>query len=238
MRPETMIVLAGGLGRRLRPAVPDLPKVLAPVSGRPFLAWLLEALAREGVGRCVFSLGHRAEQVTDYLTGHEAERPPGLKIEWAVEPRPLGTGGGVRFAAKSLGLSGPVLIVNGDTFFCGGVAEMVAARESHSHEIALARVTEAARYGWVEVDPNGRVAGFSDKARSGPGWVYAGLCRLPVETLDEPGTEEFSLEKDLLTPLAADGRLYARHLDSEFIDIGVPSDYKRFCDLAVTGFAK
>ena len=61
MRPETMIVLAGGLGTRLRFAVPDLPKVLAPVSGRPFLAWLLEALAREGVGRCVLSLGHRAE---------------------------------------------------------------------------------------------------------------------------------------------------------------------------------
>ena len=176
--------------------------------------------------------------MTDYLTGHEAERPPGLKIEWAVEPRPLGTGGGVRFAARSLGLSGPVLIANGDTFFCGGVAEMVAARDIHSHEIALARVAEAARYGWVEVDPERRVSGFSDKFRSGPGWVYAGLCRLPVETLYEPGTEAFSLEKDLLTPLAADGRLYARNLDSEFIDIGVPSDYKRFCDLAATGFGK
>ena len=235
---HTIIVLAGGRGTRLRSVVPDLPKVLAPAAGRPFLAWLLEALACEGVRRCVLSLGHHAEHVTDYFTETRAAWPAGLTIEWVVEPQPLGTGGGARFAAQSLGLSGEVLIVNGDTFLPGGVKEMSAAPENCESEIALVQVADAARYGCVEMDDHGRVAVFLEKGRGGPGWIYAGLCRLPVAALDEPKSETFSLETDLLAPLAADGRLYARHLDSEFIDIGVPSDYKRFCDLAVSGFAK
>ena len=105
------VVLAGGLGTRLRQVVPDLPKPMAPVAGRPFLEILLGALAAKGIDRVVLSVGHRA----DAITGHFGHRWNGLEIDYAVEATPLGTGGAVRLALGHC-RHDPVLVVNGDTF--------------------------------------------------------------------------------------------------------------------------
>ena len=105
------ILLAGGFGRRLQAVVPDLPKPMAPVSGRPFLEILLSILADKGVNRVILSLGYRAEQISSYFGARYA----GMELDYVVEEAPLGTGGGIRLALSRCS-SNPVFIFNGDTF--------------------------------------------------------------------------------------------------------------------------
>src|SRR5438105_58275 len=94
-------VLAGGLGTRLRPAVPDLPKPLAPVRGEPFLARLLRWLKREGIGQVLLLSGHGAEHMEDFRKSWNQENRSPV-VDWIVEPAPLGTGGAVRHALPRL----------------------------------------------------------------------------------------------------------------------------------------
>ncbi|HEX2606051.1 MAG TPA: NTP transferase domain-containing protein, partial [Flavisolibacter sp.] len=88
------IVLAGGAGTRLREAVPDLPKPLAPVNGRPFLAYVIDTLRRQGIQRIVFSLGYMAEKIETFLK----DAYPAMDYVTVIETEPLGTGGGIQLA--------------------------------------------------------------------------------------------------------------------------------------------
>lgn len=221
-----MIVLAGGFGTRLRSVVPDLPKPMAPVAGRPFLAHLIEAWVAQGLREFAFSLHHQAELIIDYV---EAERAGGLlagcRCHFAIEPEPLGTGGAIRYAARKLGFDGPFLVANADTWLSGGIAEMVCAPGA---AMALAEVENTERYGRVELAGD-RVAGFAEKEASrGRGWINAGLYRLSAGDLGS-APYPFSFERDVVPGLVAEGRLGAVRIVSEFIDIGIPSDYARFC---------
>lgn len=231
---EPVVVLAGGLGTRLRSAVPDRPKVLAPAAGRPFLAWLLADLARQGARRIVLSLGHEAAQVTAALPDC---RPPGLAIETVVEARPLGTGGALRHAAERLGLAGTLYLLNGDTWVERGLQELAAAAPGPPALLGLAEVPDTARYGRVALQADGRIAAFREKGESGPGLVSAGLLRLESALLAEAPSGAFSLERELLTPLAESGRLGGLRLTGSFVDIGVPDDYKAFCAWAEDALA-
>src|SRR3954468_9856487 len=110
MRITEAIILAGGLGTRLRDAVPDLPKCMAPVNEKPFLTYVINQLKKEGVTHFIFSLGYKSEVITAFL----AKDFPSLLSKISVEAEPLGTGGAVKKAlAKAKEKS--VLIVNGDT---------------------------------------------------------------------------------------------------------------------------
>lgn len=103
-------VLAGGLGTRLKPRFGDLPKPLAPLGGRPFLARQLEWLRDRGVARAVILAGYGAGQLREALGDGAAL---GVSLEYSVESEPLGTGGALRLAAPFV--DGPALVVNGDT---------------------------------------------------------------------------------------------------------------------------
>jgi mannose-1-phosphate guanylyltransferase len=153
-------VLAGGLGTRLAGAVPGLPKILAPVAGRPFAEHLLDWLAREGARRIVFLLGHRADAVRAHLAAHPRA---GLVFEALVEPSPLGTGGALAFARARLGTD-PVLTVNGDTFVDSDLSPLRTAHETARAAAAMlcVRVPDAGRYGRIEI-ADGRVAKFAEK---------------------------------------------------------------------------
>ena len=218
------IVLAGGLGTRLRGVVPDLPKPLAPVSGRPFLAIVLEQLRSQGFSLAVLSVGFRHELIRQAF----GERFGGLAIDYAVEERPLGTGGAIRLAARACS-EADVFVLNGDSYTDLDFADM-QARHCETHvplTVCTVEVPDAARYGRVLVRDS-RIDGFSEKGTGGPGLINAGIYlmrRNLLETLDLP--EVFSLERDILESKLGELRPLAYLTRGRFIDIGVPVDYAR-----------
>jgi D-glycero-alpha-D-manno-heptose 1-phosphate guanylyltransferase len=221
---DEAIVLVGGLGTRLRPIVSDVPKPLAPVAGRPFLAWVLEHLAGAGVRRAILATGYMAG-VVESAIGREWN---GMAVDYSIEDAPLGTGGAVRKARAMLRGDG-AHVLNGDTFLRYSPAALAAAtlRNRAGIGIALAEVDDVSRYGAVERDGD-TILRFSEKGRHGAGWINAGCYFLPPETLAVlPETDAFSLEAAVVAPLAAAGRAIGYDATGAFIDIGVPEDYRR-----------
>lgn len=218
------IILAGGFGTRLRNVVSDVPKPLAPVCGRPFLAWTLDALAAQGVRRVVLATGYLAEKVEEALGTSWRS----MELVYSREPEPLGTGGAVALACTRLE-GGSAFVVNGDTWLeldYRAFAER-SLRDGARLGMALAHVPDVARYGAVELD-QGRVSGFSEKGRHGAGYINAGVYwfeRTLMHAFD-PGAR-FSFETDVLLPMASRDTVVAYTDTSQFIDIGVPEDYRR-----------
>lgn len=214
-----VIILAGGLGTRLRSVVHEIPKCAAPVNGRPFLAFLLDWLTMYPVDHVVFSVGYLKEQVIEFVQKNEWP----FSYDFAVEDTPLGTGGGIRLAL-SLCRNDHVLVVNGDTFYpidldrmpCNGAATL-----------ALKPMRDFDRYGSVTLS-GAQVTGFHEKQYCAYGLINGGVYALDRSRLDLSGLpERFSFEKEVLEPLAAAGQLTGWVSDDFFIDIGIPEDYAR-----------
>lgn len=224
MPTDEAIVLVGGLGTRLRGVVADVPKPLAPVAGRPFLAWLLDRLAMTCVRRVILATGHGAEQVEAAI----GSRWNTLQVDYSPEPTPLGTGGAIALAATLL-RGDATHVLNGDTYLVYDPAALEAATRAQdcSLGVALARIDDVARYGTVDV-VEGRVCGFREKGGVGAGWINAGCYYLGHDALVAlPAREAFSFETDVLVPQAATGSVAAFGDTRGFIDIGVPKDYFR-----------
>lgn len=217
------IVLAGGLGTRLREVVPDVPKPMAPVAGKPFLEILLRDLARKGFKRVVLSLGYKAETIL----AHFGERFSGMDIVYTVEDAPVGTGGAVRLGMSQC-LGDHVFIFNGDTFLDLEADALERLWQQHRHPIIVAReVPDTARYGRLLVE-SGRVKVFTEKGVGGPGLINAGCYVLGAGQLDAwPLSTPFSLEADYLASAVKTGPVEVFETRGLFIDIGVPEDYRR-----------
>jgi D-glycero-alpha-D-manno-heptose 1-phosphate guanylyltransferase len=224
------IILAGGLGTRLRSAVPELPKPMAPVAGRPFLAYQLDYWIGQGVDRFILSVGYRHE----VIVGHFGSAYRGVPLEYAIEPTPLGTGGGLLLALDRLaGRQQPFLLLNGDTYF---EVDLALLREFHLGKqsewtFALFRCSEAGRYMGMDIDDLARITAL--KSGSGqPGRLANGGVYLVNPDVLQSGPwvsgTTVSLEDDLL-PFAFDrgGRLFGLESPGAFIDIGIPQDYAR-----------
>lgn len=217
------IILAGGLGTRLKSVVDNVPKPMAPICGRPFLEILLSHLARHHVTRVILSVGHLAEVVIDHF-GH---RFLGIELAYVLEDTPLGTGGALATALPHC-RADHVFVLNGDTFLDLdlGAVERVW-REQNQPVIVLREVPDTARYGRVEVN-SGRVTQFSEKGLAGPGRINAGYYLVPTDLLAEhTAGKPFSLEADFLA-----GAIHVRDFaafvsDGLFIDIGIPEDFHR-----------
>ena len=220
------IILAGGLGTRLRSAVPDLPKPMAPVDGRPFLAHQLDHWIAQGVDHFVLSVGYRHEVIVAWF----GRRYRGARIDYAVETQPLGTGGAVLLAAAKLPGDTPALLLNGDTYFDVGLAALAAHAQRLDADwcFALFRNTDPARYMGVGLDAAGHITALrTPQSAWANGGVYlfrpsalAGVAASP----DAP----LSLENDVFPRLHAQGQRFAGlACDGAFIDIGVPADFHR-----------
>ena len=219
------IVLAGGLGTRLRGVLPHLPKAMAPVGGRPFLDYVLHWLRGQGVPRVVLATGHMRQAITD----HVGQSWGGMPVRYSEEQSPLGTGGAVRLALEHC-TSGTVIVLNGDTWFPVNLPALLAFHQQSEAGVTLAaaRVPDVSRYGALEVDDAGRVLAFAEKGRQGAGVINGGVYALRRELLRDwaPG-EVFSLERDLLLPAATRSLVRAWPSDAPFLDIGVPEDLAR-----------
>ncbi len=218
------IVLAGGLGTRLAARLNGIPKPMALVGGRPFLEILLGQLQRAGCTRAVLAVGHLHEAIQ----GHFGASFHGLRVDYAIENLPLGTGGAIR---KALAMAGdePVLALNGDTFLDADYAAMLRFHTAQATRLTMAitRQADSARYGGVVVSGE-RITGFEEKGRAGEGWINAGSYVL-AKSLEWPPSlpERFSFERDFLVPEISRLSPAAFRVDGFFLDIGVPEDLDR-----------
>jgi D-glycero-alpha-D-manno-heptose 1-phosphate guanylyltransferase len=218
------IILAGGLGTRLRSAVPDLPKCLAPVGGRPFIGYVTDHFRREGIERFIFALGYKSAWFDAFF---EAEFPNG-GFDISLEEEPLGTGGAIRQACERA-TEKTVLILNGDTFFRIGLealADFHAAKPADC-SLCLKPMRDFDRFGVVELGNDGRVSRFREKQYYPAGLINGGVYALDkAALLQAEWPKVFSFEKDYLEA-GREKRLYGLIQDRYFIDIGIPEDYLR-----------
>ena len=217
------IVLAGGFGKRLKQVVPDLPKPMAPVAGRPFLEILLTSLAQKGFGRVIMSLGYMA----DIVTSHFGTEYAGIELVYEVELTPLGTGGALRQAMSRCNAD-HVFVFNGDTYLDLETPKVEGQWQKNRLPIIVScEVPNTARYGRLDTDC-GRVVGFAEKGVAGEGLINAGCYVLPTDILNDFTLgQPFSLEADFLAKAVDKSRFELFVSSGHFIDIGVPEDYAR-----------
>ncbi len=222
-----LLVLAGGFGTRLRSAVADVPKPLAPVAGRPYLHYLDESWTAQGVTAITFLLHYQAETMTAFVKQQQQGGPlKSCVVDVVVEPTPLGTGGAIAYAVQQLGIKDDFLVANADTWLGNGIRALASTAVP---AMATIEVGDTGRYGNVDVR-DGRVQGFREKQVSGGrGWINAGLYHLGSDLFAGWDGAPYSVERDVFPGLAQSGHLNAVALDTDFVDIGVPEDYFRFC---------
>ena len=226
---SSAIILAGGLGTRLRNAVPDLPKPMAPISSRPFLEYLLDYWIQQGVSHFVLSVCYRHEDIVN----HFGKSYQGANLEYVVEEIPLGTGGGLILAAERISKSEPFLLLNGDTYFAVDLKVLSDFSSSNDADwcFSLFNTREEGRYMGMEISPQGRItslkSGTGQPGRLANGGVYLVNPRALVRERFSPG-DKVSLEDDIFPTAMALGQcLMGIEFPGIFIDIGVPEDYHR-----------
>lgn len=218
------IVLAGGLGTRLRERARGLPKPMALVAGRPFLEYVLDRLIEGGVSDITLSVGYQAESIQS----HFGTNYRGATLRYAVEAEPLGTGGAIAFALHGQD-DDPVLVLNGDTFLALDYRNLVHWYEQNPTPVAivLRKVPDVARFGAVIMERE-RVTGFAEKGKAGPDLINAGVyivCPKVFSTFGVSG--KFGFEADFLERYCNVLKPRAYVTDAYFIDIGIPEDFDR-----------
>ena len=225
----TAIILAGGLGTRLRTTVPDLPKPMAPIAGRPFLEYLLDYWIKQGIDRFVLSVGYRHEIIIEYFGNNYK----GATLDYVIESKPLGTGGGFLLAAEKIGQEEPFLLFNGDTYFAVNLDEFEEFATVNNADwcFSLFGAKEDGRYMGMGVSSQGQITSLQTGAtfpgRLANGGVYLiqpkVLSGIPFIVGDK-----VSLEDDIFPALIKRGKhLFGCACSGAFIDIGVPNDYHR-----------
>lgn len=219
------LILAGGLGTRLRAVVPDQQKVLAPVGTRPFLTYVLDQLADAGIQTAVLCTGHLAGQLEENL----GDQYGSIRLKYSRELSPLGTAGAIRLALAFVG-SADAFVLNGDSHCRVDFAALTASHRQHgaAATIALARMADTSRFGRVELADGDAIADFTEKAAtSGPGWVNAGIYLLNRDVIESiPADTPASLERDVFPKLIGRG-LFGYRSTGQLWDIGVPDEYNR-----------
>lgn len=219
------IILAGGLGTRLRSAVPDLPKCMAPVAGKPFLHYVISYYQKQGIQRFIFSLGYRHEDIEQWLQTSY----PTLSYTTVIEDEPLGTGGAIKLACSKV-QSNDVLVLNGDTLFQIDLDHQSKThfREEADCTLALKPMKNFDRYGVVQTEKDGTVQSFQEKQYYESGNINGGVYLVGKDRfLHLPFPEKFSFEKDYLEYYCRKQVFKAVLHEGYFIDIGIPSDYER-----------
>ena len=219
------IILAGGLGTRLRSMVADIPKCLAPVAGRPFLYYVIEHLLKQGIEKFIFSVGFKYEMIESWLN----EEYPLLFAQFAIEHEPLGTGGAIKLAC-SFATEKNVLVVNGDTLYKLDVKKLDAFHHICGADctISLKPMQDFNRYGVVQLNKDHSIASFKEKQQYKEGLINAGAYAMNVNSfLQEDLPQKFSFENDYLEKFYLQRKIFGIVQDEYFIDIGIPEDYKK-----------
>lgn len=220
------IILAGGFGTRLQAVVKDVPKPMADISGKPFLAYLLTNLQSYGVKKVVISVGHLQEKIIEYF----GDSYLGMNISYAREDRPLGTGGAIINSLKFIDKKKPAIVINGDSFLQVDYQKLLAFHQEKKSQLTmvLRKMDDCSRYGRVVVDGYHVVSFEEKKSTENHGLINGGIYVLdPKIFSDFELKESFSFESDFLMEQLQSLRPQAFTADGYFIDIGIPEDYIR-----------
>jgi D-glycero-alpha-D-manno-heptose 1-phosphate guanylyltransferase len=225
MKIKETIILAGGLGTRLRTVVPDLPKCMAPVAGRPFLHYVISYFQKQGIEKFILSLGYKHEIIEQYILAEFCN----IDFIFSVENEPLGTGGAIRLACAKVA-DKTVLVLNGDTFFKIELNKLSLFHHMCGADctISLKPMKNFERYGAMRLNKDYTIASFQEKKYYEEGLINGGIYALNVKKFQgEDLPEKFSFEKDYLEALYNQRRMFGVIQDEYFIDIGIPEDYER-----------
>jgi D-glycero-alpha-D-manno-heptose 1-phosphate guanylyltransferase len=220
-----VIILAGGLGTRLRSAVPDLPKCMAPVNGEPFLKYVIDHLLEQEMENFIFALGYKAEVIEAYIQ----QAYPSLLYKTSIEDEPLGTGGAIQKAMR-LVKGRSAVVTNGDTLFKADVQYLTGFHilSGAACTLGLKPMENFDRYGVVETDEDNRITSFKEKQHYLKGNINAGMYVIHKNKfLEEDLPKKFSFEKDYLEAYYHKRRMFGIVQHQYFIDIGIPEDYER-----------
>lgn len=235
------LILAGGFGTRLRPLSCVRPKILFPILNKPLLQWTFERLAKNGIDEVILAVNPQ----TEFFIRKSKIPKYGMKISYSLDPptKPLGTGGPIKNAYKLIG-SEPFLVINGDIFAEINYTEILKIHEEKKAmaTLALHKVEEPSRYGVAELAADSRIKGFIEKPPKGTAptnLINAGVYVLGPEILSLiPEGRKVSLEREVFTKLADEGKLYGYVFDGFWADIGEKEDYLRANKVLLNLFAK
>jgi D-glycero-alpha-D-manno-heptose 1-phosphate guanylyltransferase len=219
------IILAGGLGTRLRSEVADLPKCMAPVAGKPFIHWVLTYLQLQKITSFVLSLGYLHKVIEEYIR----EYFPDLSVQFSVEKEPLGTGGAIHLAMR-LCKEEHILVVNGDTLFKTNNEKLLAQHLEKNSDctLALKPMQHFDRYGVVKIDSHNSIISFEEKKYEQAGLINGGVYLINKASFDNIiFPEKFSFEKDFLEKYVQKITMVGLADNGYFIDIGIPEDFKK-----------
>lgn len=224
-----VIILAGGLGTRLRSEVKDVPKCMAPVAGKPFLWYLLKNLTKyPEITRVILSVGYLCEVIFEWV--EQAKEEFSFEFDYAIEEQPLGTGGGIKLALEKV-KDECVFVLNGDTYFAVDLMKLYKAHCINKKAITLSLkpMEKFDRYGNVEIEnATGTILSFNEKKYCEKGLINGGIYVISKNaTLFEGLSEKFSFETEVLEPQCARHQLLGVVQNGYFIDIGIPEDYKK-----------
>jgi D-glycero-alpha-D-manno-heptose 1-phosphate guanylyltransferase len=224
------LILVGGLGTRLQSILPDIPKPMAPVAGKPFLEYLIRWVRRVGFRRVILCVGYRADQIRAYFGKGDAL---GVQLTYSEEKEPLGTWGAIR-QARELINDPQFLVLNGDSWVQVDLCQFLNFHHQKQGvaSIAVVQVANSYRFGSIRLDASKRVTKFSEKQREDSTLINGGVYVFSREAFDAvPLTMvPCSLEKDIFPSLIPRG-LYGMPVEGYFVDIGMPEEYNRLlCD--------
>ena len=227
------VILAGGLGTRLRAAYAAGPKSMAPVGGRPFLDYLLRWLQSQGVKQVILCVGYKRTHIQRYVG---KGRKWGLRVTYSIEKELLGTGGAVKKAERLIP-GKRLLVINGDTFLDVNLKELVEfhRRREALATLAMVNVVDDQRYGSMRVDGKNRITAFLEKGETpasnglqGSRPINGGVYVFEKKLLNAiRAGRPVSLEKKVFPGLVARKQMYGFLRGAYFVDIGVPDDLRR-----------
>ena len=223
-----LLVLAGGFGTRLRSVVSELPKALAPVNQTPFLYYQIKNWKKQGLRDFVFLLYFQADMIISFLESEKSGILKNCSVKCIIEPKPLGTGGAIKYCINELSIKEKFLVTNADTWLDSGIREII---KNDSPSLLVIHVEDAQRYGRVTIKKK-YITSFEEKTtETSKGLINAGLALLSPELFDLKEKSFFSLEDSIFPHLAKNGLLKGLIVNTTFIDIGIPEDYYKFISM-------
>lgn len=227
---NTAIILAGGMGTRLKTIISDLPKPMAPIMNVPFLTYQLNYLKHFGIKKVIFSVGYLSEKII----AHYNQSFENISIEYSIEKNPLGTGGGIRMAMSNLN-EDLVLILNGDSFFDLNLEQFynLHLEQKAEFSLALRYVNNSERYGNIEFNSSNQITSFIEKNQlNQSGYINAGVYILSKKLYLQNTKPDinFSIEKDFFEKQLNQLIIKGFEFKDYFIDIGIPEDYLKAQD--------
>jgi D-glycero-alpha-D-manno-heptose 1-phosphate guanylyltransferase len=225
---NTAIILAGGMGTRLKSVVSELPKPMAPINGIPFLEIQIKYWISQGINNFILSVGYKKEIIINHFgfKFHTAE------IKYVVEDFPLGTGGAIIKSIKQFDIKEPFMLLNGDTYFEISLFNLLSFHQNNNSQFTFSvfKSNNTERYMGLNLDHNMRllpelfIENYNDEK-----YVNGGVYIINPEILNKEKFENdkfHSLENDIFPIInKKDALIYACLFENKFIDIGVPEDY-------------